>query len=212
MLRFLAFLFSRDIYKLWSLVIAWILRLKGAEVGKGFYIEGTPYMKVRGSYKNIQIKDNVKIFGNIDLRNRENGKILFHNNVEIDNDCRFVAANNAILELHEEVRIGPYCVFNAGDDIIIGKYTISGGFIHIQSSNHGIKKSEHIWTQPHFYGKIHIGEDVWLGASSTILKGVNIGDGAVIAAKAVVTKDIEDYAIAMGIPATISGYRTDDEN
>jgi acetyltransferase-like isoleucine patch superfamily enzyme len=93
----------------------------------------------------------------------------------------------------------------------LGKYTISGGFIHMQSSNHGIKKSEHIWTQPHFYGKIIIGEDVWLGANSTILKGVSIGNGAIVAAKSVVTKSVEEYGIMMGIPAKLTGHRTDDD-
>lgn len=208
MLRFLAFVISRKIYIPWSWLVRLILVAKGVRVGNGFYIEGIPYLKVRGKFSNIQIGNNVKIFGHVDLRNRENGKIIIGSDVEIDNDCRFVAANNATLELKDKCFIGPYSIFNAGDDIIIGSYTISGGFVHIQSSNHGISKNEKIWLQKHSYGKIHIGEDVWLGANCTILPGVQIGSGAVIAAKAVVTKDVQPWQVVAGVPAKEISERT----
>lgn len=208
MLRFLAFIFSRNIYKIWSPIVRWMLILKGMKIGKGFYIEGIPYLKIRGTFSNITIGNNVKIFGHIDFRNRENGKIIIGNNVEIDNDCRFVAANNARLELKSNCFIGPYNVFNAGEDITLGSYTISGGFVHIQSSNHGLEKSQKIWLQKHTYGKIIIDEDVWLGANCTILQGVKVGEGAVIAAKAVVTNDVTPYSIVGGIPAKKIGERS----
>jgi acetyltransferase-like isoleucine patch superfamily enzyme len=207
MLRFLAFVFSRNIYKIWSPIVRWVLILKGMKVGKGFYIEGIPYLKIRGTFSNVTIGNNVKIFGNIDFRNRENGKIIIRNNVEIDNDCRFVSANNATLELKDNCFIGPYSVFNAGEDIILGSYTISGGFVHIQSSNHGLEKSQKIWLQKHTYGKIIIDEDVWLGANCTILQGVKVGEGAVIAAKALVTSDVMSYSIVGGIPAKEISFR-----
>jgi acetyltransferase-like isoleucine patch superfamily enzyme len=208
MLRFLALLTSRKIYTPWSWFIRIILIAKGFKVGSGFYIEGIPYLKIRGKAANIVIGNNVKVFGNIDIRNRENGKIIIGNDVEIDNDCRFVAANNATLELKAKCFIGPYSIFNAGEDITLGSYTIAGGFVHMQSSNHGMSKDEKIWLQKHTYGKITISEDVWLGANCTILQGVTIGDGAVIAAKAVVTKDVADYMIVGGIPAKELGSRT----
>lgn len=52
-----------------------------------------------------------------------------------------------------------------------------------------------------------IGNDVWIGANVVILPGVKIGDGAIIAAGAVVTKDVEDYAIVGGVPAKVIKYR-----
>lgn len=207
MLRFFAFIFSRNIYKIWSPFVRWVLITKGVKVGENFYIEGIPYLKIRGKHANIIIGNNVKIFGNTDIRNRENGKIVIGNNVEIDNDCRFVSANNATLELKDNCFIGPYSVFNAGDDITIGSYTISGGFVHLQSSNHGLEKNQKIWLQKHTYGKITIEEDVWLGAGCTILQGVKIETGAVIAAKAVVTKNVSTCSIVGGIPAKEIGVR-----
>ena len=55
-----------------------------------------------------------------------------------------------------------------------------------------------------------IGNDVWIGGNVVILPGVHIGDGAVLAAGAVVTKDVEPYAIVGGVPAKVIKYRFDE--
>lgn len=57
------------------------------------------------------------------------------------------------------------------------------------------------------YEPIIIGNDVWIGTRAIIMDGIHIGNGAVIAAGAVVTKDIPDYAIVGGVPAKIIKYR-----
>ncbi|RUR52558.1 CatB-related O-acetyltransferase [Aeromonas veronii] len=59
--------------------------------------------------------------------------------------------------------------------------------------------------------EVIIGNDVWIGTSSIILDGVKIGNGVVIAAGAVVTKDVPDYAIVGGVPARIIKYRPTSE-
>lgn len=56
-----------------------------------------------------------------------------------------------------------------------------------------------------------IGNDVWIGANVVILPGVHIGDGAVLAAGAVITKDVEPYAIVGGVPAKLIRYRFSEE-
>ena len=56
-----------------------------------------------------------------------------------------------------------------------------------------------------------IGNDVWIGARALILDGVSIGDGAIIAAGAVVTKDVPPYAIVGGVPAKVIRYRFSEE-
>ena len=58
---------------------------------------------------------------------------------------------------------------------------------------------------------VKIGNDVWIGRGAFIKGGVTIGDGAVIAAHAVVTKDVPPYAIVCGVPAKIIKYRFDCE-
>lgn len=69
--------------------------------------------------------------------------------------------------------------------------------------------SSHVWwhrrdTQ---FGKINIGSDVWIGEGALIRRGIAIGHGAVIAARAIVTKDVPPYAIVGGAPARVLRYR-----
>ena len=60
-------------------------------------------------------------------------------------------------------------------------------------------------------GDIIVADDVWIGYRATILSGVHIGQGAVIAAGAVVTKDVPSYAIVGGVPARVIKYRFGEE-
>lgn len=62
-----------------------------------------------------------------------------------------------------------------------------------------------------FHAKCEIGNDVWIGTGATVLRDVCIGDGAVVAAGAVVTKNVPPYAIVGGVPAKIIKYRFSEE-
>jgi acetyltransferase-like isoleucine patch superfamily enzyme len=64
--------------------------------------------------------------------------------------------------------------------------------------------------QGHIPLDIHIDDDVWIGANAVILGGVRIGKGAIIGAGAVVTKDVPEMAIAVGVPAKVTKYRNQD--
>jgi acetyltransferase-like isoleucine patch superfamily enzyme len=101
---------------------------------------------------------------------------------------------NATCHLLGEIKIG--------NNVLIGPQTIIWG------RDHGMKKDDLIYKQPHVNKKIVIGDDVWIGAHATILKGVNIGEGAVVAAGSLVVKDVPPYAIVGGVPAKIIKYRT----
>lgn len=62
-----------------------------------------------------------------------------------------------------------------------------------------------------FKGDIHIGNDVWIGRESIIMPGVSIGNGAIIAAHSIVTKDVEPYSIVGGNPIQFIKKRFDEE-
>lgn len=66
--------------------------------------------------------------------------------------------------------------------------------------NHGLAPEDRQTTYP---APITLGKNVWVGSNSTILQGVTIGDNAVIAAGAVVTKDVPENTIVGGVPARI---------
>jgi len=66
---------------------------------------------------------------------------------------------------------------------------------------------EHKYAIPENKISVIIGNDVWIGLGSSIMEGVKVGDGAIIAARSLVTKDVPPYAIVAGIPAKVIKYR-----
>ena len=86
-------------------------------------------------------------------------------------------------------------------EIRIGNNCLIGPDVGIYTAGHRLEpegRTLDVYGQP-----ITIGDDVWIGGHSTILPGVTIGDGAVVAAGAVVTKDVPDNVVVGGIPAKV---------
>lgn len=92
-------------------------------------------------------------------------------------------------------------IYSKKSTIQFGNNCLLGPDVLIINSNHTILKGQLIREQEDMCSPIIIGNDVWIGAKAIILSGVTIGDGAVIAAGAVVTKDVEPYTIVGGVPA-----------
>jgi acetyltransferase-like isoleucine patch superfamily enzyme len=107
----------------------------------------------------------------------------------------------------ERVFIGNHCEFNISKRIQIGNDTNIASGCKFIDHDHGIKLGELIGGQECVEGDIIIGEGVWLGFDVIVLKSVTIGDGAVVAAGAVVTKPIPAYEIWAGVPAKKIGDR-----
>ncbi len=95
------------------------------------------------------------------------------------------------------------CVFLDTSPIYIGEDVFIGPKCVLACAGHPVN-SEQRCTEPLTQSKpIHIGNNVWLGASVTVIGGVTIGDGSVIAAGAVVTKDIPAGVVAGGVPCKV---------
>jgi len=89
-------------------------------------------------------------------------------------------------------------------NVHMGSYVIMGPDVKIYSRNHKFDSLEiPIAQQGKNYYETFIGDDVWIGANVVITAGCRIGNHCVIAAGAVVTKDIPDYSIAGGVPAKV---------
>ena len=162
------------------------------------------------------------------LRNREYDFSLLQKQRDFIDDKRHIIlyAPYSI----SEAEIGDYTYISNNSHIsqaVIGKFCSIGPNL---LCGWGIHPTNGISTSPMFYSTlkqngislvednkveerkgIQIGNDVFIGANVTILDGVSIGDGAVIGAGAVVSKDIPDYAIAVGCPIRILRYRFDDD-
>jgi acetyltransferase-like isoleucine patch superfamily enzyme len=106
------------------------------------------------------------------------------------------------IHVADRVWIGPYVVIYGHGGVDIGEWTMVSMHATIVSSNHTILGMDRCmrWEKDVLL-PTKIGRDVWIGANAVILGGVTIGDGAVVAAGAVVTKNVEAGAIVVGKPA-----------
>lgn len=117
-------------------------------------------------------------------------------------------------DFHPEIHIGKNCNIGAWNHITatnrieIGDNLLTGKWVTITDNNHGETNLETLQTPPLMRlmvskGPVIIGKNVWIGDKATILPGVTIGEGAVIAANSVVTKDVPAYSVVAGNPARV---------
>lgn len=117
-------------------------------------------------------------------------------------------------EFTPSIIIGENCHFGfnnhitAINNITIGNNILTGKWVTITDNSHGEVTLEQMHQDPLkrpvvSKGPVHIGDNVWIGDKATILPNVSIGDGAIIAANAVITKDVPPYSVAAGNPAKI---------
>ncbi len=99
--------------------------------------------------------------------------------------------------------IGDNVFLDGRDRLVIGNHVDIASSVMIFNSEHDINSEDF----GPVYGEVEIGDYVFIGPRAIILPGVKIGKGAVVAAGAVVTKDVSDFAIVGGVPAQIIGER-----
>ena len=140
-------------------------------------------------------------------------------NISIGNYVGFGHNNYLYAGIENEdvkIRIGNYVSFNSnvmlnadlGGNIRIGDNVLIGPNVVFRTANHIFSSREIlIKEQGHEAGPINIGDDVWIAANVVIVPNVTIGRGAIVAAGAVVTKDVDDYSIVAGVPAKVIGKR-----
>ena len=147
--------------------------------------------------------------------NIEVGDFTFYN--DFVNDPRDFEKNNVLYHYpinHDKLKMGKFCSIACGTKFLFN------------SANHTLR-SLSTYPFPIFYdewehgiwadkawdnkGDIVVGNDVWIGQNVTVMPGVHIGDGAIIAANSVVAKDVPAYCIAGGNPCKIIKKRFDDE-
>lgn len=153
-------------------------------------------------------------------------KVAVHGNVSYGEDLRVgrgvIIGSSHGLKIGNEVSVGPRSIIQV--DGYIGDYVMIGMGVQIVGrSDHaidevGIPMIYSTWVgdrQATAKDRITIGRDVWIGASSVLLTGINIGQGSIIAAGSVVTKSVAPFTIVGGNPASEIGKRFEnpkDEN
>jgi acetyltransferase-like isoleucine patch superfamily enzyme len=114
--------------------------------------------------------------------------------------------NHFIQTFGKNITIGKNVFFNTGcsfqdrGGISIGNGSMIGMNVTIATLNHGLSIETRNITYP---SPVIIGKNVWIGSNATILPGVTIGDNSVVAAGAVVTKDVPKNTVVAGVPAKV---------
>ncbi|MDP1581746.1 MAG: acyltransferase [Candidatus Didemnitutus sp.] len=112
------------------------------------------------------------------------------------------------IRLGRDIFLGPHTVIYGHGGVLIGDACLIAMHCRILSSNHAVPPlGTDIRSQPDELRATRIGRDVWLGAGVTIVGGVTLGDGCIVGAGSVVTHDLPAGAIALGVPARITGTR-----
>ena len=117
-----------------------------------------------------------------------------------------------VSHFNKNTTIGNYCSFNGmrivgNGHVSIGDYFHSGSECMIITDNHNYEGESIPYDNTYISKNVIIGDCVWFGSRVTVVGGVTIGEGAIVAAASVVTKDVPPCAIVGGNPAKILKYR-----
>ncbi len=173
------------------------------------------------------------------IRQKNKSKLKCARSAIIDNrdffeGNNFIGQNASVLDCF--MGNASYIAFESNlSHCIIGRYTCIGPYVKIISGKHPVrfasihpffytkenqiglsfvektkfKEHDYIDTEHHYH--VLIGNDVWIGSGAQIMAGIKVGDGAIIAAGALVTKDVSPYTIVAGVPAKEIKKRFDEE-
>jgi acetyltransferase-like isoleucine patch superfamily enzyme len=157
-------------------------------------------LRLKLLYPGIEIDFKSKIHNNCSIACIKGGKLIISNS-HILFGTHIVVDSNSTLSIHDSF-IGRNCVITAHEKIIINKGCLIAEMVVIRDQDHVIDiitgeiPREEFKTAP-----VEIEENVWIASKATVLKGVTIGKYSVIAASAVVTKDVPAYEVWGGVPA-----------
>lgn len=169
------------------------------------YLQWMYYSRKFGTTKGF-----VNIGSNVTFQNPE--ALHFGNGVSIGNNSYFLPLNSyAGINYSPRITIGDHCwigirnSFACINSIEIGNNVLLAGYVHITDHSHGYEDiTKPINGQPLISkGGVVVEDDCWLGFGCEILSGVHIGKHSIVAARAVVTKDVPPFSIVAGNPARI---------
>lgn len=159
------------------------------------YLKANPQCTFSAYYKKSQFQSGVKLHSNAKVINSSIGRYTYIGDRSEISNCD----------------IGGFC--SIGKEVIIGtgshpkNWKSTSPLFYSISSQLGVNiVSQDLW-HSEFYTTVRIGHDVWIGSRSIILSGVTVGHGAIIAAGAVVTRDVPPYSIVGGVPSRVIGSR-----
>lgn len=125
--------------------------------------------------------------------------------IKVSRNVRFGSGKNVVIGSYSGLNVGCWI----GNDTIIGNDVMFGPEVSILSGGHNFERTDIPMREQGATPRkpVVIGDDVWIGTRVIILPGIQIGSHAIIGAGSVVTKDVPEYAVVAGNPATIKKFR-----
>jgi len=180
-------------------------------MARGLSVRGCTFVGagliLKGKSQNIKIGRRVSIGKNVELKIRDNSRIVLSDGAKIDDNVRLISANGSTLFIGPETKVMFCSIINAGANIYIGEKTGIAAYNMINSSQHITEASSAWMDQGYKHSPIRIGRDVLIGSHCSILPNVNIGNGAIITTHSVINNDCQKKMIYTGIPARVVGKR-----
>jgi len=165
-----------------------------------FYQRLKSYLYLK--YHGVVFDSNTYVKKNFELRKSKDSLIQLCKNCVIQEYVFFLLTEpNPKLTIGNNVSIGRSSIIAIKDHLQIGDNTEIAANVFICDQSHGIEIGKLITNQKSQIEKVVIGEDVWIGTGSVILKGVKIGNGSIVGANSVVNKNIPENQIWAGNPA-----------
>lgn len=185
--------------KIWCRIYNEILNLNAVSVTSSSLISKS------ATFRNVSINGNVNVAEHCLIQGGV--KIIAESGFTLGKYSVMNGPNTNVYAALNNVEIGSFCSVAA--NVTFQEFTHYTDRI----TTHLILK--HIFKQSNkdifSKGSIVVGNDVWIGANTTVLSGITIGNGAIIGSNSLVNKDIPPYAIVAGSPAKLIRYRFDDE-
>lgn len=155
----------------------------------------------------VTLHPSVRIEHSSQIKNSDGGSVEIGEGSYVERGALIDSFGGAVV-FRERVGIGPMSVIYGMGGLTIESDTQLGPHVVVMAGNHDFTEvGRTVRSQGMRSEGIHVGRDVWIGANATILDGVNIGEEAVIAAGAVVTKDVLPRTVVGGVPAKQIGQR-----
>lgn len=134
--------------------------------------------------------------------------ITLGNELQLKDGAHLTARSGQIV-IGNRVAIGARCEFAATlADIVIGDCCRIAGEVYLATGNHRFARADQlIMEQGCSFESVRIGRDCWIGRRAMVLPGVSIGDGCVVAAGAIVTRDVPALSVVAGVPARVIKQR-----
>lgn len=179
------------------------------QIGDRVLISHAVYMEAKQQGNQIVLGDRVRLADNIRLSSGgDQSAIYLRDGVILDRGIDIKAHEHGCIEIGKRTYIGPYSCLAGPGTIKIGQDCLIASHTGIYANNHNFADpARKISVQGTTNQGIVIEDDCWLGSGVKVLDGVTIGQGSVIGAGAVVTKDIPPFSVAVGVPAKVSAHR-----